>query len=67
MPAMVPPMVPSYWLVYFNADDLDGAHRRAVEAGGSELVAPRGFAGGRFSVVADPQGASFGLLKMGAG
>jgi predicted enzyme related to lactoylglutathione lyase len=67
MPAMVPSMVPSYWMVYFNIDDLEGAHRRAVDAGGSEVVAPRDFPGGRFSVVADPQGASFGLLQMRAG
>jgi predicted enzyme related to lactoylglutathione lyase len=27
------------------------------------MVAPQDFPGGRFSIVSDPQGASFGLLK----
>jgi predicted enzyme related to lactoylglutathione lyase len=63
MSPMVPAEVPSYWQVYFNVDDVDGAFRRAVDAGGSETVAPQDFPGGRFAILSDPQGASFGLLK----
>jgi predicted enzyme related to lactoylglutathione lyase len=55
--------VPSYWQVYFQADDVDAAHRKALDLGGHEMVAPQDFPGGRFSIVSDPQGASFGLLK----
>jgi predicted enzyme related to lactoylglutathione lyase len=63
MNPMVPAEVPSYWMVYFSVDDVDAAHRQATEAGARELLAPQDFPGGRFSIVTDPQGAAFGLLK----
>ena len=63
MNAMVPAAVPSYWLVYFDVDDVSAAHRKALELGAKELNAPMDFPGGKFSIVADPQGASFGLIK----
>ena len=34
------------------------------ELGGRELVEPSDFPGGRFAICRDPQGATFGLLKM---
>lgn len=64
MNPMVPAEVPSYWMVYFSVDDVDSAHRMAVELGAHELVAPLDFPGGRLAVVADPQGASFGLMSL---
>ena len=64
MNPMVPAEVPSYWLVYFGVDDVDQAFKKATEAGGHEMLAPVDFPGGRFAIVSDPQGASFGLLKM---
>jgi predicted enzyme related to lactoylglutathione lyase len=64
MNPMVPPEVPSYWLVYFAVDDVDETHRTAVEAGARELVPPIDFPGGRMSIVSDPQGAAFGLMKL---
>lgn len=64
MNPMVPAEVPSYWMVYFGVEDVDATHRKAVEAGAREMLAPQDFPGGRFSIVTDPQGASFGLLKM---
>jgi predicted enzyme related to lactoylglutathione lyase len=63
MNPMVSPEVPSYWQVYFSVDDVDSAHRKALELGGTEMVEPQDFPGGRFSIVSDPEGASFGLLK----
>ena len=62
--AMVPPQVPSYWLVYFTVADVDKSFKTATQAGARELVAPMEFPGGRFAILTDPQGASFGLLKM---
>jgi len=56
--------VPSHWFVYFAADGVDAAAKRSTELGGTELVAPTDFPGGRFSVVRDPQGATFGLLRL---
>ena len=64
MQAMVPPQVPSYWLVYFTVADVDKSFKTATQAGARELVAPMEFPGGRFAILSDPQGASFGLLKM---
>jgi hypothetical protein len=63
MNPMVPAQVPSYWLVYFNVADVDSSCRKAVEAGAREMLAPMDFAGGRFAILTDPQGAVFGLLK----
>lgn len=60
----VPAEVPSYWLVYFAVEDVDASDRAVREAGGSEIVAPQDFPGGRFAIVADPEGARFGLLRM---
>jgi predicted enzyme related to lactoylglutathione lyase len=64
MNPMVPPAVPSYWLAYFLAEDVDALFARARELGATEMLAPMDFPGGRFAIVSDPQGAAFGLLKM---
>jgi predicted enzyme related to lactoylglutathione lyase len=66
MNARVPAEVPSYWMVYFGVDDVDGSYQTALGAGAREMLPPRDFAGGRFAIVSDPQGAVFGLLKMAA-
>jgi hypothetical protein len=66
MNAMVPAQVPSYWTVYFNVDDVDTAYQKAIRAGAKEMLAPQDFPGGRFAILSDPQGATFGLLKMTA-
>ena len=63
MNPMVPAEVPSYWMVYFNVDDVDKSFKNATEAGGQEMMAPQDFPGGRFAILSDPQGAAFGLLK----
>jgi predicted enzyme related to lactoylglutathione lyase len=64
MNPMVPAEVPSYWQVYFGVEDVDAAFAKAIDLGAKEMLAPRDFPGGRFAIVFDPQGASFGLLKM---
>ena len=66
MNPMVPAEVPSYWQVYFSVDDVDATHAKAVAAGARELLAPMDFPGGRMSILSDPQGASFGLLRFQA-
>ena len=63
MNPMVPAQVPSYWMVYFNVSDVDASFRKAIEAGATEMLAPQDFSGGRFAILSDPQGATFGLLK----
>ena len=63
----VPAEVPSYWMAYFNVADVDDAFKRALDLGGTEVVAPSPMPGGRFAIVNDPQGAMFGLLKIAQG
>jgi hypothetical protein len=58
-----PAGAPNFWLVYFGVDDVDAAARRAVELGGREINGPQDFPGGRFAIVSDPQGATFGLMR----
>ena len=64
MNPMVPKEVPSYWMAYFGADDVDKAHKKAIDLGAQEMLPPQDFPGGRFSILSDPQGAAFGLLSM---
>lgn len=59
-----PKEVPSNWLTYFSVDDADGSAKKAKELGGNVLVEPADIPTvGRFAVIADPQGAVFGILK----
>ena len=60
---MVPPEVPSYWLAYFEVPDVDSAFAKATGSGANAIVPPMDFPGGRFALLTDPQGATFGLLK----
>lgn len=63
MNPMVPAEVPAYWLVYISVDDVDATAQKAIDMGSRELVAPQDFPGGRFAILMDPEGASFGILK----
>jgi predicted enzyme related to lactoylglutathione lyase len=63
MNPMVPAQVPSYWMAYFTVKDVDGAYQKAIEAGAREMLPPQDFPGGRFAILSDPLGASFGLMN----
>jgi predicted enzyme related to lactoylglutathione lyase len=67
MSPMAPAEMPNYWLVYFGVDDVDAATTTAVDAGGTQMLAPMDFPGGRMSLIADPQGAIFGLMRLDEG
>ena len=55
---------PPNWLIYFAVDDCDGRAADIEAAGGRVLKQPDDIPGtGRYAVVADPQGAVFGLLQ----
>lgn len=52
--------VPPHWLGYVTTPDVDASAARAAELGGAVLVEPQDIPEvGRFSVLADPQGAVF--------
>ena len=64
MNTQIPAETPSYWLIYVTVDDVDARFQKAIELGGSEMVAPQDMPGGRFAIVSDPQGAAFGILNV---
>ncbi|MBM4183910.1 MAG: VOC family protein [Gemmatimonadetes bacterium] len=53
---------PAHWLSYAGVPNVDASVRLASSLGGRALVAPQDIpGGGRFAVLADPQGAVFAL------
>jgi len=59
-PASVPL---SFWLYYFNSNDVDAAAKRVTAGGGRVLEGPIGVPGGsRVARCLDPQGAMFALV-----
>jgi predicted enzyme related to lactoylglutathione lyase len=64
MPEMVPAEVPSYWMPYFQAEDPQAKAQHAASLGGTVLVPFMDMEQVAFSVVMDPQGATFGLLRV---
>ena len=56
--------MPPAWMIYFAVDDADKAAADIKAAGGQVFRGPADIPGtGRFAVVADPQGAAFGILQ----
>jgi predicted enzyme related to lactoylglutathione lyase len=56
--------VPPNWTGYVYVDDVDAATRQAKDLGGKAHMEPHDIPGvGRFSVIADPQGAVIALFK----
>jgi predicted enzyme related to lactoylglutathione lyase len=52
------------WVPYLRTDDVDASVAKAAELGAQTLVEPmQGESVGRFAVLADPTGATFGLHK----
>ena len=57
--------IPPNWLVYFAVDDCDAKTQKAKELGGSVMKPPDDIPNiGRFSILTDPQGAAFALIKL---
>ncbi|MFD1883164.1 VOC family protein [Paracoccus pacificus] len=55
---------PAHWLIYFAVDDCDATVQAILKAGGEVPVDPKDIPGtGRYAIVADPQGARFGILQ----
>ncbi|MFL6110218.1 MAG: VOC family protein [Catenulispora sp.] len=54
---------PTYWLVYFGANDIDACLGQVGELGGNTLVGATDIGMGKIGVVQDPQGAVFALFS----
>jgi predicted enzyme related to lactoylglutathione lyase len=65
MQSQAPEEVPPHWLPYFAVDDCDAAVAKAQSLGG-QVYAPAFDVPnvGRMAVLADPQGASFAVIKL---
>ena len=60
----LPPGAPPHWLAYFLTSSCDASTDKAKSLGARVWVPPSDIEGaGRFSVLSDPQGASFALFQ----
>jgi predicted enzyme related to lactoylglutathione lyase len=60
--------LPPHWILYYQVTDCDTSTAKVKEMGGKVMMAPMTLENvGRFSVVADPQGAAFSLFQPMAG
>lgn len=55
--------MPNVWAVYFEVEDTDASAAKARELGATILEEPTDIPPGRFSIIQDPQGAVFGIIK----
>jgi predicted enzyme related to lactoylglutathione lyase len=58
---------PSQWVGYVSVPDVDRAVDAVARAGGRALVGPLDVPAGRAAVIADPQGAALGLVRLAQG
>lgn len=63
MPPNVPAEVPSFWMPYFVAADVDATMATAVAAGGSVLFPAMDMDNMRFGGLTDPTGAAFTVIQ----
>ena len=57
--------VPPHWGIYFAVDDCDATFEKATSLGANAYVPPMDIEHvGRFSTIADPQGAAFSIIKL---
>jgi predicted enzyme related to lactoylglutathione lyase len=57
--------VPPHWMPYFQVNDCDGTAAKATADGGQIHVPPSDIPNvGRFAMLADPQGATFAVIKI---
>jgi predicted enzyme related to lactoylglutathione lyase len=54
---------PPNWLPYFTVEDAEDAARHAEQAGGRRLLPTTKVHSGRFTVIADPQGAALAVFE----
>jgi predicted enzyme related to lactoylglutathione lyase len=55
--------LPPVWLIYITVANLDHSLEECRRLGGSLVMAPRGYGGGRYCVIKDPAGAICALYQ----
>ena len=61
---LVPDEVPPSWMVYFQVDDIDATVAKASELGAQQVGDVQDVEmAGRFAIITDPQGATFGAIE----
>jgi len=64
VPAGTPDEVPAFWMTVFGTADTDATAAKVAELGGQVLSPPSDIPDvGRFAVLADPQGVTFGVIS----
>lgn len=63
VPPEAPDSVVNAWVVYFGVSDVDATFQKAIGLGATQVMEPQEFPGGRFALITDPQGATFGVLR----
>ena len=59
---------PAHWMGYVAVDDVEATAARVAELGGKVCVPPTDIPNvGRFSVINDPAGATFSIIKLAGG
>ncbi len=64
MPPSLPGQIPAHWMVYFSVEDADAFATKASELGGGPTMPPFDTGVGRVAMIADPQGAVFGVIAL---
>jgi uncharacterized protein len=65
IPSKAPPEVPPFWMPYFAVEDCDATSSKAASLGGMVLMGCLDIDHvGRFSVLNDPQGAVFAVIRL---
>jgi predicted enzyme related to lactoylglutathione lyase len=59
---VTPDEVPAHWLTWFNVADADAVASKVTEFGGRVVQPPQDSPQGRMAIVADPAGATFGII-----
>ncbi|MCX4243845.1 VOC family protein [Paraliomyxa miuraensis] len=58
--------IPPHWMTYFAVDDCDAIAEKIAATGGKVCVPPHDIPPGRFSVVEDPDGGVFTIIRLSA-
>jgi len=63
-PPNMPAHIPSYWMPYFQVDNVDASTAKSTSLGGKVMVPPQDIPNaGRFAILNDPQGAMFAVFQ----